>query len=422
MVSMEQSDIIKNIHKVIQKNESQYKTVSVKAVIIKDQMQIHSALIEFLDTKEITPQNYEYNELLLITELWDIKKTKDAIKKLANENKIILNNVEFEFKGSFSRIEFISSKSRHGYFRHVFPRQYVTYNLQNQVRLPFQPLIAKNMPLFPDGNKAIMDYFKMAANPISYIFFNIPDYRARIDTVTISGQSVQVTVDTKIPLNDISVKFYAEYEQPSDYYSRLEYSMKSPDIEISDETFVYEFDKEFGYVLVSISEKKTGGLIDYRGYNLGWDYQEGVEINREDYDIREIIRRGENLNTEFKLILSEEFLETVVAFANTSGGMILLGVKDDCQVQGYRPKTDDQISNLIDSNIDPRPIYKIYDRIIDDKEITIIEIPEGENKPYCHREKGFYVRSSSNDRHPIRSEMDQFYTDNSSRIYNRFFS
>jgi hypothetical protein len=277
------------------------------------------------------------------------------------------------------------------------------------------------MPLFPDGRKAVIDFFGIETNVAqSIIYFQIPDYRARIDNLTISGRDVKIDLKSKLSFSELSLKLYADQEKATYYHERTMYSMKTSDIDITSSVYEHKFEKDFDYLLVSLSLKSTGEMIDYRGYNLSWGYQEGVEVSYEDIDLAGVIQRGENLVTEFKLELSEEFLETVIAFANSKGGLILLGVNDNCQVIGYKPKSDDQISNLIASNVDPRPHFTVFSRIIDEKEITVVDVTEGDNKPYCHRQKGFYIRSNANDRHPTRSEMDSFYPSRQEDPYDRF--
>jgi len=41
------------------------------------------------------------------------------------------------------------------------------------------------------------------------------------------------------------------------------------------------------------------------------------------------IATGENLTTEFKREYTEEIKKTIVAFANTAGGTLYVGIKDD---------------------------------------------------------------------------------------------
>jgi ATP-dependent DNA helicase RecG len=42
----------------------------------------------------------------------------------------------------------------------------------------------------------------------------------------------------------------------------------------------------------------------------------------------ERVEAGENLTTEFKREFSEEIKKTIVAFANTAGGVLYIGIND----------------------------------------------------------------------------------------------
>jgi ATP-dependent DNA helicase RecG len=45
----------------------------------------------------------------------------------------------------------------------------------------------------------------------------------------------------------------------------------------------------------------------------------------------------EDQRAEFKLTFQEKVIETLVAFANTSGGVLYVGVDDDGEVAGIEP-------------------------------------------------------------------------------------
>ena len=47
------------------------------------------------------------------------------------------------------------------------------------------------------------------------------------------------------------------------------------------------------------------------------------------------IEAGENLITEFKREYTEEIKKTIVAFANTAGGILYIGINDDKTITGY---------------------------------------------------------------------------------------
>ena len=72
-----------------------------------------------------------------------------------------------------------------------------------------------------------------------------------------------------------------------------------------------------------------------------------LDINR--------IEAGENLTTEFKREYTEEIKKTIVAFANTTGGTLYIGINDDKSIAGVKNPDDTllQISNAVRSSIKP---------------------------------------------------------------------
>ena len=108
----------------------------------------------------------------------------------------------------------------------------------------------------------------------------------------------------------------------------------------------------------------------------------------------------ENENTEFKVMFTEEIYKEVVAFANTSGGTIKVGVDDNGNSVGLEKvdETQTRISNGIRGAILP-DITMFVHYTIDDN-VIIITVNEGTNKPYYLRSKGLkpsgvYVRQGS---------------------------
>jgi len=50
--------------------------------------------------------------------------------------------------------------------------------------------------------------------------------------------------------------------------------------------------------------------------------------------LSEIIKNGEDQQTEFKQNFAKELIETVCTFSNSKGGKILIGVNDAGQITG----------------------------------------------------------------------------------------
>lgn len=113
--------------------------------------------------------------------------------------------------------------------------------------------------------------------------------------------------------------------------------------------------------------------------------------------IEQMILQGESATLEFKKELGEPFaiIQTVVAFANTEGGSILIGVNDDGNVVGIDEirKAKKKISEWVESRCDP-PVEITFDTIsIKEKKILRVLVPKGNNPPYLHRDNGAaYIR------------------------------
>lgn len=103
-----------------------------------------------------------------------------------------------------------------------------------------------------------------------------------------------------------------------------------------------------------------------------------------------MILGGENQTLDFKFEISnaQKIAKTLVAFANTDGGTLLIGVKDNGTIAGIR--TEEEIY-MIDSaaNIFSRPKIEYSARPwrIDGKQIIEIKINKSENRP--HKAKDF---------------------------------
>jgi ATP-dependent DNA helicase RecG len=121
---------------------------------------------------------------------------------------------------------------------------------------------------------------------------------------------------------------------------------------------------------------------------------------------------AENSRTEFKEIYVPEIKKEVVAFANTDGGIIYIGVNDDGKAVGLADVDSVMIqtANALKDGIKPdvMPFVKISETDIEDKKVIKIEVVPGTNKPYYLSDKGLkpsgvYVRKGSSSQ-PVSDE------------------
>lgn len=122
------------------------------------------------------------------------------------------------------------------------------------------------------------------------------------------------------------------------------------------------------------------------------------------------IKAGESLNIEFKREVpkkSEKYIKSVIAFANTAGGKIVIGVDDEThEIVGVDKnevfKIMDGITNTISDMCYPQIFPNIEVDTIDGKSVIAIEIYPGASRPYyiksLGKEAGTYIRVSGTSR------------------------
>ena len=100
----------------------------------------------------------------------------------------------------------------------------------------------------------------------------------------------------------------------------------------------------------------------------------------------------ENVDVELKEMYSKTILREIVAFANTSGGTIYVGIDDNGNVKGVEDADDTmlRISNIVRDNILPEVVPFIQIKMIrmEGKPVIEITVSIGTERPYYLREKG----------------------------------
>ena len=119
---------------------------------------------------------------------------------------------------------------------------------------------------------------------------------------------------------------------------------------------------------------------------------------------------GESKNIESKVSLpdkSEKYVKTIVAFANTQGGKLIVGVDDkNHQVIGVENdilfQTMDAIATAVSDSCMPQIIPDIEPQTVEGKTIIIVSVEAGKNRPYYlkskGKENGTYIRVAGTSR------------------------
>ena len=120
------------------------------------------------------------------------------------------------------------------------------------------------------------------------------------------------------------------------------------------------------------------------------------------------IQQGESKTLELKeqLPKNASIAKTILAFSNTSGGKLIVGVNDERKITGVNDmhlfETQDKIASIISDQCSPNIIPEIYSVNIENKLVLVIEVVRGNLKPYFLKNQGkvdgTYIRIGATNR------------------------
>ena len=118
-------------------------------------------------------------------------------------------------------------------------------------------------------------------------------------------------------------------------------------------------------------------------------------------NLLDLISSGEGLTVEFKSSFDKEAIETLCAFANTTGGSILLGVDNRGIVKGVElgRETLQNWNNQIKQSCSPSILPESEVVVHNNKQIVILSVAEYPVKPVSC--KGRYYKRISNANHQM---------------------
>lgn len=123
-----------------------------------------------------------------------------------------------------------------------------------------------------------------------------------------------------------------------------------------------------------------------------------MKLNRPD-EFQQLVRGGESATLEFKQTASnpEKIAKTLVAFANTMGGMLVIGISDRREIIGIDPEEEKFALQIAASRYCFPPIELTYSEAeIEDKTLLIAEV-QASNTPHFYTknntgEQQFFIR------------------------------
>ncbi len=121
-------------------------------------------------------------------------------------------------------------------------------------------------------------------------------------------------------------------------------------------------------------------------------------------ELRQWIEQGESTHLEFKSSFNAKHIKTLVAFANTAGGRLVIGVNDDKKITGVSlgPETLQNWINEIKHNTAPQIIPNVEVHQLEGRDLVVFWVPEYPIKPLSSG--GRYYKRIHNSTHVLAIE------------------
>ena len=137
-------------------------------------------------------------------------------------------------------------------------------------------------------------------------------------------------------------------------------------------------------------------------------------------NLKKLISQGESETLELKksLQLKDEIGESVSAFSNSKGGIILIGISDKKELEGIQigKKTLTDLAEYVKRNTDPQIFPEIKACEIDNKKIISIKVKESSEKPVFFKSYA-YKRVGDTSQRISSSEIRKLARESAGKIY-----
>ena len=146
------------------------------------------------------------------------------------------------------------------------------------------------------------------------------------------------------------------------------------------------------------------------------------------------ILNGESKTIEYKATIpqnSKQYMKTVVAFSNSAGGKIVIGVNDKTKAIIGVPEEEvflvlDKITNAISDSCTPQIIPDVTLQTIAGKTVIVIEIYPGRHRPYYitseGKARGVYVRTGGSTRPADTAQIRELEFEGSNRCFDQTYA
>lgn len=153
-------------------------------------------------------------------------------------------------------------------------------------------------------------------------------------------------------------------------------------------------------------------MMTMKAKKMTMRHSEGVEVDREKVKVLyELVAKGEGEQLEFKRKAThpEKIVREMIAFANSKGGTLLIGVSDDRSIPGVKFPDEElyAVQKALLKLCWPRINFrKEIISLTSSRYVISLQVPPGKRKPYYFREsrrkKSCFIRQADKSIHASR--------------------
>lgn len=280
------------------------------------------------------------------------------------------------------------------------------------------PVVAKGLRPYPSIALAVNDWVWNERSDPRWIqpFFDlgklrilVPDTRARIRKANWVGSTLTLLNDRNAAPDDVELQGVIVERRKS---TMLNSGAVEPEVrwEVPSDADVIEV-----YLI-----HRDGTLLSHRRLTRGEHYSARPgDFVLQEYAEKEL-RQGEGERVEYKPFITpknqkeRELIQTVVAFSNTFGGRVYVGVEDDGTPQGEaqlrmagqgaedqaRSTLKRHIEKLLRERIKPVPDFTVTTIAVSGSPIIVVDVLTGEDAPYSTVQDDVFIRKGATNRKP----------------------
>jgi hypothetical protein len=311
-------------------------------------------------------------------------------------------------------------------FRSNLPR----VSIPNENEIPDEPIIALHSPPFTGGAHALREWLykdkaawkaERGSSPGEIVTI-VPDARIRISNTQWDQGHLNVELDINAPEQEYELQvLYGGSTQ-----RRHEIVKATPGqirLEIPEDTEAITL-----FIIDNAGELLAQHAIGRPADAIPTTKASTNPSENEEDRIRTELLSGENSTVEFKPFVEPkdlkeaELVKTIVAFSNTEGGRLYIGVDDSGTPQGASElkkaskRTDenveqhlkvliDRLEQLIRTSVKPQPNYKCKVHDKEGRPVVIVEVKKGDQPPYANLQNEYFVRHGSSSMRPDPNEL-----------------